>query len=643
MTLMPFLNTCSCSEEAPGSSAFDKVLTQKLDKLRDDLLHAHHAYASLTARQKEATGIDVGTNEHFGTDFTVSIDDGSIPCLTRDPYRDGPDIYGVARRDPCRNVADDPGVAQDVAEEHAGASRLPEGIEIAEVALGMTEACTQGTAQADMVTESAQIRVAFQEDLEKPAPTGKDGKGLKSPTSSDKVSEELRGNSGAPIAPNNSDGSETNSAKQRRTLSSKSKLQLGKAAGESDSPLMHKAPKELVKYIVTHDKFEGFIATMIMANALILCFEVQYYGFDICYKLKYKGCEDEATVVWPGAIWVFQAFDILFGLMFTFEMLAKLSCFGYKYFCDCWNYLDSACVVAFFIEKSFTAALPLNSKSLRLLRLFRLLRLVRLLRTLESLDHLYIMTTAMRGMTMVLIWAVTLLTFMLVTCALFLTQILQAYYFKDTSAAQMDQTELIENRKFYEYFGTFTRCLLSMFELTLANWPPVTRLLTEGASEWFTPLCLVHKITIGFAVIGVINGVILQETFKVASTDDWVMVRQKKRAGQTMRTKMVKLFDALDQEGDGEINFEEFTIIAEIPEVKAWLASMDVETDDLATLFSLIDEDGSGSITVDEMSDRLPRIQGAARCLDVLKIRQDIGMSRDSLDKLQRQVTPLVP
>ena len=29
------------------------------------------------------------------------------------------------------------------------------------------------------------------------------------------------------------------------------------------------------------------------------------------------------------------------------------------------------------------------------------------------------------------------------------------------------------------------------------------------------PVCLIHKLTMGFAVVGVINGVLMQETFKV--------------------------------------------------------------------------------------------------------------------------------
>ena len=40
--------------------------------------------------------------------------------------------------------------------------------------------------------------------------------------------------------------------------------------------------------------------------------------------------------------------------------------------------------------------------------------------------------------------------------------------------------------------------MLSMFELTLGNWPPVTRLLSEEVTEWFMLICIAHKLTIGF-------------------------------------------------------------------------------------------------------------------------------------------------
>merc|ERR1719265_2148536 len=102
-----------------------------------------------------------------------------------------------------------------------------------------------------------------------------------------------------------------------------------------------------------------------------------------------------------------------------------------------------------------------------------------------------------------------------------------------------------------------------MFEITLGNWPVIARLLSEEVSQWFIILCLVHKLTVGFAVIGVITGVILQETFKVAQTDDIIMLRTKRTASGVLRKKMSDLFEALDADGDGSLSAAEFTSLGE--------------------------------------------------------------------------------
>jgi len=214
------------------------------------------------------------------------------------------------------------------------------------------------------------------------------------------------------------------------------------------------------------------------------------------------------------------------------------------------------------------------------------------------------------------------------TCALFLAQILHSFYFDHEPDADILPEELETRRKMYEYFGTFTRCMFSMFELTLANWPPVARLLSEEFSEWFMLVCLVHKLTVGLAVVGVMNGVILQETFKVAATDDLIMVRQKKRAASVLQTKMRTLFTALDSNGDGNLDYNEFEIIAGHPEVRHWLASLDIETDDLRSLFILVDVDNNGTISADELIHRVPRLQGPARSLDVLALREALKTGR---------------
>merc|ERR1711871_543940 len=98
--------------------------------------------------------------------------------------------------------------------------------------------------------------------------------------------------------------------------------------------------------------------------------------------------------------------------------------------------------------------------------------------------------------------------------ALIICQCLESFYFNDPAVA-------IEYRQdLYIYFGTFSRSLFTMFELTFANWPPVSRLLMEQVHSSFMVITILYKLTFGFLVLGVINGVVMQETFKAAAADD---------------------------------------------------------------------------------------------------------------------------
>merc|ERR1712039_168774 len=103
----------------------------------------------------------------------------------------------------------------------------------------------------------------------------------------------------------------------------------------------------------------------------------------------------------------------------------------------------------------------------------------------------------------------------------------------------------------------------------------------ENVSPWFLVFGLLHKLSIGFAVVGVINGVFMQETFKVASMDDVLMVRQEDRATKLHQEKMMRFLleaDQADDNGhsDGVISREEFFAIVNDPQVRLWLASMEL-------------------------------------------------------------------
>ncbi|CAJ1389767.1 unnamed protein product [Effrenium voratum] len=124
----------------------------------------------------------------------------------------------------------------------------------------------------------------------------------------------------------------------------------------------------------------------------------------------------------------------------------------------------------------------------------------------------------------------------------------------------------------------------------------------------------------GFAVVGVINGVLMQETFKVAHMDDTVMVREKQRAIRAHVQKMSLLFEEADTSGDGRVDLAEFKRILDDHEVKVWLAAMDVDVSDVDELFSMLDDGADGRLSAEELVAGISKLQGVAKAMDLRKV-----------------------
>lgn len=258
-----------------------------------------------------------------------------------------------------------------------------------------------------------------------------------------------------------------------------------------------------------------------------------------------------------------------------------------------------------------------NPTVLRVARLVRLLRLAKLARAIKGFDSLFMMTTAMYGSVSVLLWAVVLLVLVLMMVALFLQMMVQDFI-------RNPLNDDFRRAQVFQYYGTFARSMLTMFELTLGNWMPPSRALVENVSEVWIPFFVMFKLTIGFSVVSVITGVFIQETFKVATTDDRIMLMQKERAARIHTAKMGALMRFADNDGDGALTLNEFRMVMEDNAVRLWLASMELDVRDVDKIFRLLDPDGDGKLTAPELVQGVSRLKGAARSIDLNVLQAEV-------------------
>ncbi|CAE7398869.1 SCN4A [Symbiodinium sp. CCMP2456] len=393
--------------------------------------------------------------------------------------------------------------------------------------------------------------------------------------------------------------------------------------------------------IARHPLFELVFACCIMGHAILMAAELQYRGVSIGYVIGYPHFNQTAEQAMPGAQTAFDVLEWTFGILFMVEAAIKLWGLRCNYFKEVWNWFDFALVWLWIADRALEN-LPFDTSLLRLLRLARLLRLVKLARTVQGFDALAVMTTSLYGSVHALIWVAALLILVQMTFALLLSQVL-LFYVED------EAMEVADRQVVFEYFGNFTRSILSMFEITLGNWPPIARILQEKVSSWFVVFSLLHKIVFGFACVAVINGVFMQETFKVAQQDDQIMLRTVETKRMAHRKKMQMFFQHANDDDDKVLSPDEWREVLAEEKVKHWFAAQGLSISDPDLLWDILDTSGDRELDLEELIQGTARLQGPARSLDLAVLKMEhyrtLGAVKDirtSVDMLRQQVNLLV-
>jgi len=262
----------------------------------------------------------------------------------------------------------------------------------------------------------------------------------------------------------------------------------------------------------------------------------------------------------------------------------------------------------------------------RLLRFGKLMRIVRIMRS--TAYSLKLLVASIQASFDTLFWSLCVLLLIQGAAAMLLAQCVESYLHDETRP-------LDERMKVFGYYGTFWRSIVTMFEITFANWAPPCRLLLDDVSELFGIFFLVYRCAIGFAVLNVIQAVFIQQTMKSAQLDDDYMIQEKTREKLKYIKRLRRVFEMLDESGDGFVCWEEFEPVLKTDQMKCLMSSLEIDVADLETLFNLLDG-GEGMISAQEFISGLQSMKGNAKALDVITMQsivKRIEMKVDAMTK----------
>lgn len=399
-----------------------------------------------------------------------------------------------------------------------------------------------------------------------------------------------------------SQSSQTSSGKKQKYLSK----------SLSHMSLVDETELSFVEKLVGKPEFEYVASILTLLNTILMAVEGQYVGLESGYIVGASDYYRPAAEMWPAAQTVFAASNIFFVVVFAIEFMLRIVAMKFAAIKSGWIWFDFIMVASGLLKSRPVGGVGINLLMFRTMCLMRAVHKATTMKGVKSFHGLFLLIRSIKASAGSLFWSFLVLIFAQLATGLLISQTLQNYI-RDTSKPRDQRVEV------FNYWGTSTLTMLTMSEITLANWIVSCRVLVKNVGETYALFYLGYRCLFCFAVLRVITAVFIAETQRVVASDDAMAILKREQHQEGMMQKLRDIFSEIDESGDGVVTKEEFNQLLSDPILLNWLSTLDLEVTDLETMFSLLD-DGDGSIAVDEFINGIGRIRGQAKSIDVVNL-----------------------
>jgi len=367
-----------------------------------------------------------------------------------------------------------------------------------------------------------------------------------------------------------------------------------------------KSCQQVMQELISDVRFEIAIFFLILANVVLVGIEVDY--------TSRTGKDVDAT---------FVIIDSIFTGFFVLEVIMRIIAQG-RVFLGAqqrwWNLFDCFVILTSVIEmvsSLFLTSSGINIEYIRFIRIARVtrfLRAVRLIRLVRFIRALRTLVNSIFATLKSLVWAMLL--------------ILMVFYGFGVAMTQTVSRHIREvgdpDGKLEIFWGNLTSAMFTLYKAISGglSWHEAVYPL-EDVGEMMIILFLIYITFTFFAVLNVITGVFCQSAIDSAAQDKEMLAIHQMAHAQRNNELMQSLFREIDEDGSGSISIEEFEKYLQHEEVQAYFASLEIDTGDAWMLFKLLDKDGQGSIDLQEFLDGCLSIKGGAKAIHMVQLQQD--------------------
>mmetsp|Transcript_34762 Transcript_34762/g.63255 ORF Transcript_34762/g.63255 Transcript_34762/m.63255 type:complete len:649 (+) Transcript_34762:31-1977(+) len=388
-------------------------------------------------------------------------------------------------------------------------------------------------------------------------------------------------------------------------------------------------PRKQLHMIISHWTFDIIIGIAIFMNGVTIAFETHINSGrpmtcneDCICQLPNNGCE--LTPDWITFL------DLVFFVVYILELTMRLVVFGPAVLASNWVKFDAILVSLSIFNKIMRAVVPNPDGALQVLtvfRMFRLLRLARAVRLMVQFQTLWQLVQGLMSSVMTLSW-----TFLLLSILIYVFAIFGMYLITVDLDLPLDHPyNVAANDNFRELPDA---CLMLLQFFSWDSISSVYRPLIQHKFHLFFYFMSV-LLLLSIALMNLVTAIMVEGSLSQASADkdnQKVLLAAKQ---QKQMEQLKVMFREMDDDGSGELSMDE--IDAAPDEVREQLVEI-AGTDDINSLFEMLDYDGGGTVGTDEFCDGVMKANFSDKPLEISRLMKQCS---DILQNSREAVTLL--
>jgi len=296
--------------------------------------------------------------------------------------------------------------------------------------------------------------------------------------------------------------------------------------------------------------------------------------------------------------------DCVFTFLFMVEICVRIYWERRRWLFSLWNWFDvivvTSAVVDVWILSFYSGKEGLQM--LVILRIARLLRLVRMVKLVRALQGLYMLVTAFWHAMKSMCFIVAMMVFGVLLYSIVATNLIGRN-------SAFDDVRIYDDTV-YERFGTVYRSMYSLFELmTLEGWDQVARPLVE--EQPMTVIFIASFIFIfTFGMLNMVVAMVVEKTLEQTRQVGAFQEKQERIQMAQDLMQIITVFRDSDADGSGTLSSQELQSAFKTNEaVIQNLEAIGLPPDNAEELYSILDWDHSGEITVTEFVEGIAKVQ----------------------------------